>query len=128
MKFPSKLLNAITVWSHIVLMGMRVCVCVCVCVLVLRPLLFPFHSFLPLFLEGEKKFPKKLGRLTDFWRNQQGNQYGGWRNYKSLRERVRFFHLNLLTFSYYYTDTAFVVWFGNFFENLMVKGTFECCS
>ena len=66
MKFPSKLLNAITVWSHIVLMGMRVCVCVCVCVLVLRPLLFPFHSFLPLFLEGEKKFPKKLGRLTDF--------------------------------------------------------------
>ena len=33
----------------------------------------------------------------------------GWRKYKCLRGRLRFFHLNRLTFSYFCTNTAFVV-------------------
>ena len=80
MKFPSKLLKVITMCSHIA--PVRVCVCVCVCVCAC----WFYVLYYSLFIVNE-----------------------GWRENKYLRGRVRFFHLNLLTFSYFCTNTAFVV-------------------
>ena len=62
LKILSKLLNVITVCSDIAPVRARVCM------FVLRPLLFSFHSFLPLFLEEKYNFQKigySLGG-TDF--------------------------------------------------------------
>ena len=86
------------------------CVCVCVCVSVLRSLFFYFIVSSP-FYAGGMKFPKitvKKGGTIDFLTNQRENQNGGGEN-TTVLEGVNFFHLNLLTFSYYCTDLAFVV-------------------
>ena len=103
---------------------MRACVCVCLCVC-FTSFVIPLSYFSPPFPGGRMEFQKKEGKgEIDFWKNHQRNQNNSRSKYESLGVRVRFFHLNLLTFSCYCTDTAVVFWFRKFFWKLTAQRDF----